>query len=120
MPGLSTKLICLVGYWHVFHTFSLALSEIDAIVFAFFSNLLPGHLHDVTMPETCKCREQGSSLDNRITTWCCCQLVKFFHCQMLASAFLLLNAFDLGSNVNHKVTIDKSLLQGSLKDAEIR
>ena len=64
--------------------------------------------------------EESPTIDNnRITTCCCCQLVKLFQCQMLASAFLTLNAFDLGCNVNHEVTVDKRLLQGSLEDAKV-
>ena len=71
------------------------------------------------MSQSCQCREQCSSLDNRIVTWCCGQYVQFFRRQELSSALQLLYALTPDGHIDGQVTIYESLMQRSLKDGEI-
>ena len=116
---LTTQFVCLFRHRHVFYTLCLLLGEVQSVCVVYLLHFRPFKFLDVAMSQSCQCREQCSSLDNRIVTWCCGQYVQFFRRQKLSSAFQLLYVLALGGHIDGQVAIDESLMQRSLKDGEI-
>ena len=88
-------------------------------MFLVFHNIAPLQLFDVTMAQSCQCRKQGCSFENFAIAWCCCQLVEFLQCQILALAFLVVYVLNFGCKVDGQVAIDEGLMKTSLEYREI-